>query len=66
MIDDLTESTPLGIFKGPILAPDKVAEMKASVVVNLLPGGISGSADFVAVQHNLKGEFTIRETGAAY
>jgi phage tail sheath gpL-like len=66
VIDDLTAATPLGTYNGPILAPDKIASMKSSIVVSLIPAGVSCTADLVAVQHNLKGEFTIRETGAAY
>jgi len=66
IIDDLASNKPLGIYDGPILAPDKVTQMKASLVVGKFTAGISASVDFIAVEHLYKGEFTIRETGEAY
>ena len=66
VIDDLTGSTPLGQYQGPILAPDKAAQMKASIVTKKMTAGISVSVDFYSVEHLYKGEFTIQETGAAY
>lgn len=66
VIDDLTSSKPLGVYDGPILAPDKIEQMKNSVVVSKFTAGISAQVDFVAVEHLYKGEFTIRETGEAY
>jgi phage tail sheath gpL-like len=66
VIDDLTNSTPLGVYQGPILAPDRISEMKSSLVVKKITAGISVSVDFYSVEHLYKGEFTIKETGAAY
>jgi phage tail sheath gpL-like len=66
VIDELTGSTPLGRYQGPILAPDKVSEMKSSIVVTKGAATISVSVDFYSVEHLYKGEFTIKETGAAY
>lgn len=66
VIDDLTGSTPLGVYQGPILAPDKSEEMKGSLVVKKITAGISVSVDLYSVEHLYKGEFTIKETGAAY
>lgn len=66
VIDDLAASNPLGVYNGPILAPDKVTAMKNSVVVSKVTAGISASVDFYAVEHLYKAEYTIRETGAAY
>ena len=66
VIDDLTSSSPLGRYTGPILAPDRVQAMKDSVVATKVAAGISVSVDFYSVEHLYKGEFTIKETGAAY
>jgi phage tail sheath gpL-like len=66
VINDLVASTPLGQYQGPILAPDKEAEMKKSIVATKMTAGISVSVDFYSVEHLYKGEFTIQETGAAY
>jgi len=66
VIDDLTASKPLGLYEGPILAPDKADQMKKTLIVTKIPAGISVSAELFAVEHLLKGEFLIRETGPAY
>jgi len=66
VIDDLTGSTPLGQYQGPILAPDKITEMKGSIVAKKVTAGIAVSVDFYSVEHLYKGEFTIQETGASY
>ena len=66
VIDDLSGSKPLGLYTGPLLAPDKVDEMKKSIAVSKIPAGISAAVGLKAVEHNYKGEFTITETGDAY
>lgn len=66
VIAELTASKPLGIYDGPILAPDKVDLMKKSIVVTKITAGISASVDFYAAEHNYKAESTVRETSAAY
>ncbi len=66
LIDDLAGPNPLGLYNGPILAPDKIAEMKASVVCTKITGGLSVAMDLFAVEHLLKTESVIREVGAAY
>jgi hypothetical protein len=66
VIDDLTKSKPFGIYEGPILAPDKVAQMKKSVVATKITGGIYVVADLVAVEHLLKFEGKFSEVGGAY
>ena len=66
VINDLINSTPLGQYQGPILAPDKSDEMKKSIVAKKKTAGIEVSVDFYSVEHLYKGEFTIQETGAAY
>lgn len=66
VIDDLTASKPLGIYDGPILAPDKIDQMKKSIAVTKVTAGFSIAVDLFAVEHNLKSETTIREVGAAY
>jgi len=66
VIDDLTSPKPLGKYDGPILAPDMIASMKASVVATKIPAGISLVANFIAVQHQLFFEGKFLETGEAY
>lgn len=66
IIGDLSSSSPLGQYSGPILAPDKVSDMKSSIVATKGNASISVSVDFYSVEHLYKGEFTIKETGAAY
>jgi phage tail sheath gpL-like len=62
VIDELTSATPLGIYRGPILAPDKAAEMKAAVSVTKFAGGFLADLDFKAIEHLNKGLVRIRET----
>lgn len=66
VIDDLTSSNPLGRYTGPILAPDKIDVMKASLVSNKVAGGLTLAANLFAVEHYNVSETTIRETGPAY
>lgn len=66
VIDDLASNKPLGRYDGPILAPDKVAQMKASVRTGEIAAGLTAAADFFAVEHLYKGEFMLRETGESY
>lgn len=66
VIEDLASGNPLGVYEGPILAPDQVDAMKASVSTQKVGGGIAVACDFIAVEHNNKAEFKIRETGSAY
>lgn len=66
VIDDLAGPMPLGIYPGPILAPDRVAKMKASVNVARVGAALHASADFEVVMHLLKSETTINETSPAY
>ena len=66
VIDDLASNKPLGKYDGPILAPDKVTQMKASVNTSRIAAGLTGAANFYAVEHLYKGEFTLRETGESY
>jgi len=66
VIDDLAGNKPLGKYDGPILAPDKVAQMKASVQTSKIAAGLVASTDFFSVEHLYKGEFTLRETGEGY
>jgi phage tail sheath gpL-like len=66
LIDDLAGPNPLGLYNGPILAPDKIDEMKASVVCTKTTGGISISMDLFAVEHLLSTSSTIRSVGPAY
>jgi hypothetical protein len=66
VIEDLAGPGPLGQYNGPILAPDKVDMMKASVVASKTTGGISVQADLVAVEHLLKFAFKGSEIGGAY
>jgi hypothetical protein len=64
LIDELVGPNPLGIYEGPILDPDKAAQMRASVQCTLIPGGIRVRVNPVAVQHNNKTETEIREVSA--
>lgn len=66
VIDDLTSSKPLGIYDGPILAPDKREFMKNSVTASKTTGGIYATAEFVAVEHLNKFEGKFFEVGGAY
>jgi len=66
VIDDLTGPNPLGQYTGPILAPDKIQQMKDSVVVTKVAGGLTCSANFFAVEHLNKSEWTLNETSPAY
>lgn len=66
VIDDLAGANPLGQYTGPILNPSKIDQMKNSVVVTRIPAGLSVSADLLAVEHNLKSEFVLREVSPAY
>lgn len=66
VIDDLASSKPLGIYDGPILAPDKVAQMKAAVITSKIAAGLYASADFIAVEHLYKGEFKLSDVGDSY
>jgi phage tail sheath gpL-like len=50
---------------GPILDPGKVDEMKASITVQLIPGGLSARVRLFAVQHNNKGQFLFLESSDA-
>lgn len=66
VIDTLTGPKPLGVYDGPILAPDKVTQMKSAVVVDKIVAGISAKGEFFSVEHNLKAEYLIQEVGPAY
>lgn len=66
VIDELTGSKPLGMYDGPILAPDKVSQMKASVVVSKSPATFSIQAEMYAIEHLLKSETKFYEVGNAY
>ncbi len=66
VIDTMTSSKPLGIYDGPILAPDQIQLMKDSVTVSKIPAGLSVVAEFIAVQHLLKFEGKFLEIGEAY
>lgn len=66
VIDDLAGPTPLGIYPGPILAPDRIDAMKASVQVTRSTAALVASADLEAVMHLLKSETTINETSPPY
>ena len=66
VIDNLSASKPLGIYAGPILAPDRAAESKASVHATKVTGGITVQASVVAVEHLLKFEGKFFEIGSAY
>ena len=66
VIDTMTGPRPLGIYTGPILAPDLIQFMKDSVKVAKIPAGLSVVAEFIAVQHLLKFEGKFLEVGEAY
>lgn len=66
IIDDFAGPKPLGIYDGPILAPDKVDAMKAAVLVTKTTGGFTTRQEPVAVEHLIKSANDIRETGQAY
>jgi phage tail sheath gpL-like len=66
VIDTMTSSKPLGIYDGPILAPDQIEHMKNSVVVTKIPAGLNVVAEFICVQHLLKFEGKFLEVGEAY
>jgi len=66
VIDDLSGSKPLGIYNGPILAPDMRQKMKDSVIATKIPAGINVSSEVIAVQHLYKFEGEFLETGEAY
>ena len=66
VIDNLSAPKPLGIYAGPILAPDRAAESKASVHATKVTGGITVQASVVAVEHLLKFEGKFFEIGSAY
>ncbi len=64
-IDDCAGPNPQGVYRGPILDPSSVAQMKARIIATKITGGISVIADVLAVEHNNKAEFTIREVSPA-
>jgi len=66
VIDDLTSAAPVGgTYLGPILDPSTVTQQKNSIVARKITGGISVQVDLVAVEHNNKAEFTLRDVSAA-
>jgi hypothetical protein len=67
LVDDLSGDNPLGVYNGAILKPSAAQAMKDSIVVTYDgAGGFPTQIDLQAVQHNIKWEATVRETGAAY
>jgi len=68
VIDDLTSSSPLGLFNGPILSPSPadIQSMRDSIAVSKVPGGFNVAVAFKAVEHNLKSAWQIRQTNVAY
>lgn len=64
---DLCGSTPLDSYEGPILAPDKLDAMLASISVSgPTQGKFNVEWNPVAVTHNLGTNTKIRESGASY
>ena len=51
---------------GPLLAPSQSQLMKDSTAVVKITGGISAHVRLVAVEHNLKGQFLLDESGPSY
>lgn len=68
VIDELTSGRPLGLYNSPILSPSPadVQAMRDSIVVTHVPGGFNVSVNWIAVEHNLFGDFVVREVGRAY
>lgn len=66
-IEDLCSSTPLGRYFGPILKPSAKQEMLDNLSVTYAAGGsFPTSIDLKAVEHFIKLEALVRETGASY
>lgn len=64
---DLCASKPLDLYDGPILAPDKLDDMLASIAVTgPTQGKFNVDWNPVAVTHNLGTNTKIRESGATY
>lgn len=68
VIDDLTSSTPLGVYPGPILdpSPASVARMKSSIVVTKSPGKLNAACDVFAVEHLIGTGTAISHVNADY
>lgn len=67
LIDDMVSSQPLGKYRGPILKPSAKAEMKASTKVTYAGGGsFPTEQDIKSVEHDIKWETLLRETGDDY
>lgn len=67
VINDGVGSTPVGAaFVGPYLAPDKQADMLASVQVVKGVASFAAAVEINVVEHLIKSETTVRETSAAY
>jgi len=66
-IDNLAGPNPDGLYPGPILAPDEVPAMKASIVTDGPTYGKLGVlANLVAVKHLIGSSQKFREVGPAY
>ncbi len=66
MIDDLAGPNPQGRYPGPILAPDKIQEMKDSVQVTKSPGQIGVRMGLFATEHLISTRTKLNQLGAAY
>lgn len=68
VIDDAAGGRPAGLYDGPVLDPDSVTLMKASLVVQPTSGGGFGfevDSEWRAVKHFVKSATKMRETSPA-
>lgn len=65
LASDFAGPNPLGLYPGPLFAPDKLDAILASVNVSKISGGVSCFIDTQAVEHLVKSETKIRDVTAS-
>jgi phage tail sheath gpL-like len=67
LLREMTQSNPLGTYRGPVLAPSRLDEMLTRLSVTYNGGGrFPTTVVLFAIQHNLGTDVRVEEAGNAY